>query len=198
MQFPDNLRKLTILILDLMCLIDDDVVPLDALETVQADTYSLETSHQDIELPLIHHVAQDLLTLILCCDQLHHSSTGHPFLKLVHPISKSDLGSNHDVWTTHFLELFYEGKDGDGLNGLTQTHIVSKDTTDATLIETDHPIKPYQLIVLQEATLKDGWLFCQSSENVLVMLFLFDHILDLFVLFFKVAALLGLGLVMLS
>lgn len=55
MEFPDHLRKLAIFILDLVSLIDDDIMPLDLLQTVQADPHTLKTGHQHIEFPLINN-----------------------------------------------------------------------------------------------------------------------------------------------
>ena len=45
MQFPNNLRKLTDLIFNLMGLINNNVVPLYLLQTAQTDTNALVTGH---------------------------------------------------------------------------------------------------------------------------------------------------------
>ena len=56
MQLPDDLGQLAILILDLVGLIDDDVVPLDLFQAVQAYPHTLKTGHQNIEFSLINYV----------------------------------------------------------------------------------------------------------------------------------------------
>lgn len=44
MEFPHDLGQLTVFIFDLVGLIDDDVVPFDLLQTVEADPHSLKAS----------------------------------------------------------------------------------------------------------------------------------------------------------
>lgn len=44
MEFPHDLGQLTVFVLDFMGLIDDDVVPFDLLQTIQADSDTLKAS----------------------------------------------------------------------------------------------------------------------------------------------------------
>jgi hypothetical protein len=73
MQLPHHLGKLTILVFDLMRLIDYDVVPLDFLQTRQTQPHSLKTCHNNVELSLINHIGQNVLTLVSGSNQLGHS-----------------------------------------------------------------------------------------------------------------------------
>lgn len=67
-EFADDLGELTVLVLDLVGFVNDDVVPLDLLQTIEADSDPLEGGHDDVKLALVHHVGQDLLALITGSD----------------------------------------------------------------------------------------------------------------------------------
>lgn len=45
MEFPHDLGELTVFIFDLVGLVDDDVVPFDLLQTVEANSDTLKASH---------------------------------------------------------------------------------------------------------------------------------------------------------
>lgn len=55
MQFAHYLRKLAVLILDFVGLVDDYVVPLDLLEGVKTNAHTFEAGDQDVEAPLFHY-----------------------------------------------------------------------------------------------------------------------------------------------
>lgn len=93
-----------------------------------------------------------------------------------------------------FFVLLDECQDGDGLDGFAETHIIGQDTADAALIETDHPVQPHQLVVLQHSASQHCRLFSKPSEDVLLLLLLFDHYLDLFVLLLEMPSFLGFWL----
>lgn len=84
------------------------------------------------------------------------------------------------------------------MNCFTKTHVISEDAADAALIQTDHPVKADQLVILEDSALQDGGLLGQPCKNILVMLLLFDHVLNFLILLFKVAAPLGLDLGLLA
>jgi hypothetical protein len=99
-----------------MRLVYDDVVPFNFFKGVEAYPHSFKAGHDNIEFTFLHYVGEDVFPFIASGDQLDNLSAGHPFLKLVHPVSKSDLGGDHDMGSTHFLKLLDESQDGDGLD----------------------------------------------------------------------------------
>jgi hypothetical protein len=44
------------------------------------------------------------------------------------------------------LELLHGDEDGDGLEGLTETHLVSEDAVHTVLLETEHPVQTLKLV----------------------------------------------------
>ena len=84
------------------------------------------------------------------------------------------------------------------MNCFSKTHVISQDAADAGLVQADHPVEPDQLIILEHTTLEDGGLLGEPSKDILVMLLLFDHVLNFLILFFKVTASLGLDLALLA
>lgn len=79
-----------------------------------------------------------------------------------------------------------------------ETHIIGEDAADATLVETDHPVEADQLVILEDSAPEDGGLFGQPGKDMLIVLLLFDHVLNFLIFFLKVAALLGLDLALLA
>jgi hypothetical protein len=160
-------------------------VPLDAAELAETLPYALETRHQHIEFVGDYTVGEDLSTFVLSCYQFHHIAIGQPFLELVFPVTEGYLGSDDDVWTLHFFVLPQESQNGDGLDGLTEAHVVSEDAVETALVETDHPVEPNQLVMFELPTAEDRRLVGQPGEDLaVVLLLLLLHQLPFFVFFF--------------
>jgi hypothetical protein len=90
-----------------------------------------------------------------------------------------------------FFELLDKRDDGDGLDRLAETHVVSKNSVNTALVQRYHPIKSHQLIVLEVTTLKDGGLFSQSGEGFFFMLFFLNDVVNLFFFLIKVPSSFG-------
>lgn len=140
MQFTYDLRELTVLVLDFVCFINYDVVPFNFFQTVETDTNSFKTCYYHIEFAFFHHVGQNLFSFITSGDKLYDSRAGHPFFKLVHPITEGNLRRHYNVRSTYLFEFFDKSQDGDCLDGLAQSHVICQNSTDAALVETDHPV----------------------------------------------------------
>ncbi len=63
-QFPHNLRKLTILIFNLMSLVDNNIVPFYLFQTLETNSHPLKRCHNDIEFTLVDNVCQYLLSFV--------------------------------------------------------------------------------------------------------------------------------------
>lgn len=90
--------------------------------------------------------------------------------------------------TIDLFILFEKGQYRNGLDCFSKAHIISQDAANSTLIETYHPIQANKLIVFQNSSMQNRRLLCQSCKDVLFMLLLLNHYLDLLVLFFKMAS----------
>lgn len=84
------------------------------------------------------------------------------------------------------------------MNCFSKAHIVGQDAANAALVETNHPIEAHQLIILKDAPLEDGGLLGKSGKDILIMLLLLNHVLNLLILFLKVSTLLCLYLALLA
>ena len=49
----------------------------------------------------------------------------------------------------YFFVLPEESNERDGLNGLAKTHLIGQYAVDSSLVQTDHPVEPIQLVIPQ-------------------------------------------------
>lgn len=101
----------------------------------EAYSYTFEGCYNDVELSWHDDFIDDVLSLLLCSYQLDDSAAGQPFLELFLPISQGNFRRYDNMRTFYFLELLNKRDNRDSLNGLTQTHIISKYSIDSTLIK---------------------------------------------------------------
>ena len=73
-----------------------------------------------------------------------------------------------------FLKTFDEGQDCDGLNGLSETHFVSKDTVQIRLIKLEKPVQSLQLVVPEGSTNQVTGLLINHQNLILVVGSLFQ------------------------
>lgn len=64
----------------------------------------------------------------LCPVKAKRPQNGAPALELVQPVGKGALGDEDDVWPADALALEHVGENADALQGLTQAHLVRKNT----------------------------------------------------------------------
>ena len=120
-QLAQALRDLAVLILELVCLIYDDVLPLEGQQLVHAGSDALERSQHDIELAGQQVVLQELFSLGFRRDEVEHTDLGAPLLELVLPVWDDCLGHDHHEVALHLLELTEECQEADRLDRLSQS-----------------------------------------------------------------------------
>ena len=131
-----------------MSLIDDDVLEVEAANLLKAYIDPLVGSEAYIKLPWLQPLIEYIVSFLLQCNELKHSTAGHPLLELLHPIPEGTFGRHNHEWSIDPLVLLEEGNEGDGLDGLTQPHLIRQYPVDACLVQRYEPIEPIHLVVL--------------------------------------------------
>lgn len=118
------MRQLTLFVLDFVSLIDYNVMELDFLQVAQTDSDTLKWGDDDVELACWNALFDDVLSFLFGGDELDDFAARQPFPEFIFPVTKCNFGRYDDVWAFNLFELLDEWNDGDGLDGLSQTHII--------------------------------------------------------------------------
>lgn len=138
-----------------MSLIDDDVMPLDFFQGTEANSDTFETCDNDIKFSLVDKVVNKIFSFFLGCNKLDNSFLRQPFLDFVGPVTQRNFRSNDQERTRYIFIFLDEAEHGDCLDGLSESHIIGKDSVDSTFVEGDHPVESDELIVLELSALQN-------------------------------------------
>ncbi len=73
--------------------------------------------------------------------------------------------------TRNVFVFFEKSQNRDCLDSFAQAHVVSQDTADSALIQTDDPVESDQLVILEFSALKNRRLFGQPRKRKVLTVF---------------------------
>ena len=148
-KVQQRLPTLRFEILDVLRFVENEILPFLSTERFGVLQHEFVRGDADVkgvdlrpaltfELPFFHRavVGQNL-------------ERGTPFLELQLPVEHHTGGNDDQMWTPHFLLAGQMREQGNGLNGLAETHLISEDTVQFILVERVEPIEPDMLIFSQ-------------------------------------------------
>ena len=123
-EHADHLSKGRLLVLDTMRFVDDDVLPSKLLEGGLLAQDHLVTCDADIEILVHEFITDDLRTFILVALQDENLDLGNPLGELAPPVVQCGLGHGDEVGSVDAGNEAEVSEEGDGLQGLSETHLV--------------------------------------------------------------------------
>lgn len=143
------LHNLRLRVFELVCLVEDDVVPLVLFE-LWDNVKSVKCGHTDIKVfPALHLGLEDLLAVFLLRLQVDHPEVGCPPGQLLHPVGNGGLGRDDQVrLVLDTMGLPDMAQDRYSHDGLSKTHIVSEDAIHFILVQRGHPFECVKLVSL--------------------------------------------------
>lgn len=124
-QFPGYHR---LVILNLMRLIHNHHLPLNLPQPVEAVADALKARDNHVEVSVFDMGLVGLFALFLGSQEQDGLAGGKPFLQFVHPVAEGCKWGDDDVRASCVFELGEVREESDGLDGLSQAHVVSQDT----------------------------------------------------------------------
>mmetsp|Transcript_13968 Transcript_13968/g.34953 ORF Transcript_13968/g.34953 Transcript_13968/m.34953 type:complete len:377 (+) Transcript_13968:1858-2988(+) len=169
----NGLGKQAVFVLDAVRLVDDEVSPVELLEQVLLLDDHLERGDADVKLSGHHEVVLLVLTFLCVAVELDGSKHGAPPSHLVHPVAESGLGYDDEVWSRNSAVLVQVSEQGDGLQCLSETHLVGEDSVDAVVVQVNHPVESLELVLAhlaRHARRLHGESVCGCGDHLVVRL----------------------------
>ena len=120
-EFAEAAGDDTVLVFELVSLINNDILPVELLESGHRNTDPFKSGQTDVKFSWVDSLLQDFFSLVLGRDQVAHSDFGKPFLELVLPVGDDRLRYDNQVEAFHFLVFAEEGDKTDGLDCFSQS-----------------------------------------------------------------------------
>lgn len=127
-------RKLGLLVLHSVALVDDDVLPGDVLEVRSVQHNVLVRSNEDVEL-FEFNFASQLVTFALLALVDEDLNFGSPLVELHRPVSDGCERHNYKERSLVLLDFNKVREERDRLNGLTQAHFIGQDAIQIVVVE---------------------------------------------------------------
>mmetsp|Transcript_7352 Transcript_7352/g.21307 ORF Transcript_7352/g.21307 Transcript_7352/m.21307 type:complete len:234 (+) Transcript_7352:462-1163(+) len=151
---PENFRQLRVLVLQPVPLVDDDVLPLELGEELLVAHDHVIVGEKHVEGLCRHSVIPQLLPLLRLAVVEDDVVVWQPPPKLNTPVAQHGFGAQDEVGSIVAL-LFHEvSKQRDGLDGLTEAHLVREDPIQPVDVQGNHPLQARQLVLSELAALE--------------------------------------------
>mmetsp|Transcript_23353 Transcript_23353/g.44306 ORF Transcript_23353/g.44306 Transcript_23353/m.44306 type:complete len:236 (+) Transcript_23353:3085-3792(+) len=146
-----------------MRLVDNEVLPRNATQTRLLLQHGLVRAHQRVELVRPPHLRgfqkflARLVPLVLRAAHAHGANGRTPPPEFLDPISHHGLGDDDDVRSLHPPCLAHVGQERNGLQCLSQSHLVRQYSVNAVIVQFDHPVQTLQLVLVHRAAFPDAF-----------------------------------------
>ena len=127
-----------------MCLVERDEVPIESAfgTNLRHVLDCLIRCDTHIELAWLHLLFEDLGAMLLPWVQIDHAKLRRPAPELFHPVGDGALRCDHQMrLVSDQLCLPQVADEADRLNGLSEAHIIGKQTIHVIFIQSCHPFK---------------------------------------------------------
>ncbi len=138
-----------------MTLIDDNVLPIVLIQPQPILENEIISGETNVPFGSLH----DTLDFVSGCwiAPVNDLTNGRgPLFKLVDPVGHCRQWDNNQERAIIFFELDQVGKQGNGLNGLTQPHLIRQNPIQVVIVQRDKPLQSNQLIVFELASFQNG------------------------------------------
>ncbi len=139
-----------------MGFVDDDVLPSELPEVGLFAEDHLVTGDADVKVLVDQPVVDELVALLLGTLQDEHVDIRGPLGELPLPVVQGRLGHDDQVRARDSHDVAQVAQEGDGLQGLAQTHLVGKNARNAVLVKRDQPVQTGDLVVPHGAVDEGG------------------------------------------
>ena len=127
-------RDLRVRVLDAVGLVDDDVLEAQLLEGALLNQAQLVSRDAHVEVLRKQAVRDQLCALVLGTRQRENIKARRPLLELARPILQSRLRNDHQVRAMYVTDVFKVGEERDGLERLSEAHLVGEYTVEAIVV----------------------------------------------------------------
>ena len=107
-ELPEALRDLTLLVLDLVSFVDDDVLPLELEHLSHAKTNALKGREADVEFTRLEFVFEDVLSFFLRGDKVENSDFWDDSLEFFLPVGDDRFRDNNKEIVLYLLVFTQE------------------------------------------------------------------------------------------
>lgn len=174
-ELPQFLRDLTVLVLDLVSFVDHHVFPFELKQVAHTNSSTLEGGQTHVELSRDELGLEDIFSFLFACYQVDNSEAWVPLFEFLHPVRDSTLRNDDKVWPWNLFVFHKEGQERYGLDGLSETHLIGKDSVDTSLIQANHPVETIKLKLLEFSVLQERGLLGQLCQYMLVFKIFLGH-----------------------
>lgn len=146
-EIKEDLPSLRLEVFDILCLIEDHIVPLLPAKDGVVSDCDLVTRDADVKT-VQFGPSFPLLLAVLGGAEVGHDLEGRtPSLKLDFPVHEDGGGYDDEVRPPDALLDSQMGQQRNGLDGLAQTHLVCQDAVHPPIVQCRHPVHTEQLVL---------------------------------------------------
>ena len=104
-ELAEALRNLTVLILELVSLVNNDIFPFEAQKLGHASSHSFKCRQTHIKLAWQEMILEKLLAMVFGCDEVEDTNLWTPLFKLFLPVRNYSFWYNYHIVAFNFLEF---------------------------------------------------------------------------------------------
>lgn len=143
-------------------------------------------SDENIEISGFDEGTQCVLSCFFSSPEDLNMEIGHPFFQFSLPVVADSERANDEMLTCDIMLLFEISKVRDGLDGFSETHVISKDTVHFFVSQFDHPDQSLLLVIFELTAFEILRLYCSEGFFEFVQLVLvLNFSVDAYRNFFK-------------
>jgi hypothetical protein len=139
-ELPEHLGEHAFIILYPLCLVQNQKLKVQLFQLVLLHYYRLERCQNYVVTPVVPQLGAQLISLFMVPVEIKNLNGRTPLMYFPPPLAQSDFGHNDQMVGCSVgnlflgLQLFNQSQDSNGLDGLAQAHLISKDTVQVSLI----------------------------------------------------------------
>ena len=88
-----------------MSFVNYNILPFEFHQWSHAYSDSLESSYTNIKFTRLKLVLNDVLSVLLGCDEIYHPTLWQPLLEFFQPISNDRFWHDNQVWTVYLFKF---------------------------------------------------------------------------------------------
>ena len=149
----EDLGELRLRVLQAVPLVDDDVLPADALQHRPVADDEVVVREDRVVRPILHEVVADVPALVAVAVVQNRLAPRlllrQPPRKLVPPVGEHRLRRDDEERALVVLALHEIREERDGLDRLPEPHLVREDAVEVVDVERHHPLQAHELVRAQ-------------------------------------------------